>query len=133
MIAYVTLGTNDLPKAHAFYDALMEVVGARRLIELPEHAGFTMYGTAYDRPSVVITNPIDGGTAGVGNGTMVALLMKDRDQVDKFHAKALELGAQDEGAPGLRTPEGPQAFYGAYFRDLDGNKLAAIRVGGEPA
>lgn len=129
MIAYVTLGTNDLPKAHAFYDKLLALIGAKRLMELPEHAGFTMYGTSFDRPSVVITQPIDGGTAGVGNGTMVALHMKDRSQVDEFHAKALELGASDEGAPGLRTPEGPQAFYGAYFRDLDGNKIAAIRVG----
>lgn len=91
MIAYVTLGTNDLPKAHAFYDALMSVVGAKRLVEVPEHGGLTMYGTAHDRPSLVITRPYDGGIAGVGNGTMVALMMKDRGQVDAFYAKALEL------------------------------------------
>jgi predicted lactoylglutathione lyase len=60
---------------------------------------------------------------------MVALVLEERRQVDGFHAKALALGGTDEGAPGLRGPEGPQAFYGAYFRDLDGNKLCAFRIG----
>ena len=131
MIAYVTLGTDDLDRAHAFYDALLGELGARRLMELPDHAGFTMYGTDPGRPSIVVTRPIDGGTAGHGNGTMVAIPVRDRGQVDALHAKALSLGAKDEGAPGLRTPEGPQAFYGAYFRDPDGNKLAVIRIGGK--
>jgi catechol 2,3-dioxygenase-like lactoylglutathione lyase family enzyme len=133
MLAYVTLGTNDLARAHEFYDALLGQLGAKRLMELPEHAGFTMYGTEMGRPSIVITNPIDGGSASVGNGTMVALPMRSRAAVDEFHAKAISLGASDEGAPGLRSPEGPNAFYGAYFRDLDGNKLAAIRIGAAPA
>lgn len=129
MIAYVTLGTNDLERAHAFYDALLAELGARRLMELPEHAGFTMYGTDPRRPSIVITRPIDGGTAGHGNGTMVAIPAGSRAEVDRLHVRALSLGAADEGAPGLRSPEGPQAFYGAYLRDLDGNKLAFIHIG----
>jgi predicted lactoylglutathione lyase len=60
---------------------------------------------------------------------MVALVLKERSQVDALHAKALALGGTDEGAPGVRGAEGPQAFYGAYFRDLDGNKLCAFRIG----
>jgi predicted lactoylglutathione lyase len=60
---------------------------------------------------------------------MVALVLKERRQVDALHAKALALGGTDEGAPGVRGSEGPQAFYGAYFRDLDGNKLCAFRIG----
>ena len=64
-----------------------------------------------------------------GNGNMVAIVVKERAQVDALHAKALALGGTDEGAPGVRGKEGPQAFYGAYFRDLDGNKLCAFRIG----
>ena len=68
-----------------------------------------------------VMKPFDGQAASVGNGTMVALAAKDPEQVQALHAKALALGGQDEGAPGPRGT----GFYGAYFRDLDGNKLAA--------
>jgi len=127
MIGYVTLGTNDLDRARKFYDELTALLGARRLMELPN--GFTMYGARPDRPGLAIKPPYNGGPADPGNGHMTALPVKDRGQVDALHAKALELGASDEGAPGLRGPEGPQAFYGAYFRDLDGNKLCVFRMG----
>ena len=60
---------------------------------------------------------------------MIALVMDERVKVDALHARALALGGQDEGAPGVRGEEGDQAFYGAYFRDLDGNKFCAFRVG----
>lgn len=76
-----------------------------------------------------MTQPYDGGAAAPGNGAMVAIVLDDRGKVDAFHAKALELGGSDEGAPGLRSPEGDRAFYGAYFRDLDGNKFCAFRIG----
>jgi predicted lactoylglutathione lyase len=96
MIGYVTLGTNDLPRAAAFYDALLATLGAKRIWES------------------------DSGIGWAGrNGVMVALSMKGKDAVDAFYAKAIELGAIDEGAPGLRG----ENFYGAYFRDPDGNKL----------
>ena len=104
-------------------------MGAKRLMDQPEHNGFTMYGTSMMEPALAITRPWDGGKASVGNGVMVAIACHRRDRVDAFHAKALELGATDEGAPGLRTPEGPRGFYGAYFRDPDGNKLCAFAVG----
>lgn len=128
MIGYVTVGTNGLERARGFYDTLFAEIGARRVLEIPGN-GFTLYGTGGRRPGLAVVRPHDGGEARPGNGTMVALALESRAQVDSFHAKALELGGSDEGAPGLRGPEGDQAFYGAYFRDLDGNKLCAFRMG----
>ena len=128
MIGYSTVGTNDLYRARAFYDALLAEVGGKRLMELGEN-GFTLYGTAFNRPGLAVTRPYDGEEARPGNGTMIALTVDSRAKVDAVHAKAMELGASDEGAPGLRSPEGDQAFYGAYFRDLDGNKLCAFCLG----
>jgi catechol 2,3-dioxygenase-like lactoylglutathione lyase family enzyme len=127
MIGYVTLGTNDLGKARGFYDSLLGSIGARRLMEMP--SGFTMYGFNFGQPALAITPPYDGEPARAGNGNMAAIVVDSRDKVDGLHAKAMELGGADEGAPGLRSEEGDRAFYGAYFRDLDGNKLCAFRVG----
>lgn len=128
MIGYVTLGTNDIGKARSYYDALLETIGARRLMEFQQN-GFTLYGTGWGKPGIAITNPYNGQAATPGNGNMVAIAMDSREKVDVFHAKALELGGSDEGPPGLRSPEGPQAFYGAYFRDPEGNKICAFRMG----
>jgi catechol 2,3-dioxygenase-like lactoylglutathione lyase family enzyme len=132
MIGYVTLGTNDLDRARAFYDALLAEIGASRKMEFQE-TGFTLYGTGRGAPGLAVTRPYDGGLASVGNGNMAALAMPSRAMVDRLHARALELGGSDEGAPGLRTPEGPRAFYGAYFRDPDGNKLCLFRMGPDAA
>lgn len=127
MIGYVTLGVSDIARARAFYDALFATVGAKQLIAM-EQNGFTMYGIAWDKPSVVITLPYDGGAATPGNGAMVALVMEDRGHVDALHAKALALGGSCEGPPGLREPAS-MGFYGAYFRDPHGNKLCAYKLG----
>ena len=128
MIGYVTLGSNDLDRARAFYDALLGEIGARRLMELPEN-GFTLYGTGFGKPGLAVIKPHNGEPAVPGNGNMVALVMESRGAVDAFHARALALGGTDEGAPGVRGEEGRRAFYGAYFRDPDGNKVCAFRVG----
>lgn len=127
MIGYVTLGTDDLDRSRAFYDALFGEIGASRLMEMD--SGFTLYGTAWGKPGVAVTRPYDGQPARCGNGHMVALAMDSRDKVDRLHARALELGGSDEGPPGVRGEEGERAFYGAYFRDPDGNKLCAFRIG----
>jgi catechol 2,3-dioxygenase-like lactoylglutathione lyase family enzyme len=127
MIGYVTLGSNDLEKARTYYDALFGSMGAGRLMEFGEN--FTMYGTAWGKPAVAITKAYNGEPATAGNGNMVALVLDARDKVDALYAKALELGGSDEGPPGLRGEEGPQAFYGAYFRDPEGNKFCAFRIG----
>ncbi len=122
-VGYVTLGTNDVAKAAAFYDALLGSLGHVRVFE-DEH-GFIAWG-ANDRDALLaITPPFDQQAATVGNGVMVAIRMDSTAEVDALHAKALELGATDEGAPGQRI----EGFYAAYFRDLEGNKLAAFVFG----
>ena len=128
MIGYATIGTNDTERALGFYDDLLGQIGARRVMEFPQN-GFTMYGTGGRKPGLVVTRPYNQEPATAGNGAMVALAMDSRDKVDRLHARALELGGIDEGPPGVRGPDGDRAFYGAYFRDLDGNKLCAFCVG----
>ncbi len=120
MIGYVTLGTNDLARAAGFYDELMALIGAGRFME---EESFIAWAASAEAPGLSVTKPYDGNAATVGNGMMVALAMKTTDQVDALHAKALELGGTDEGAPG---PRGDSGFYAGYFRDLDGNKLSAF-------
>jgi len=119
MIGYITLGTNDLPRAVAFYDALLGELGGKRHMET---ARFVFWGLRPDLPSLGVILPHDGQPASVGNGTMVALAVDSPEQVQAVHAKALALGGVDEGAPGPRGGN----FYGGYFRDLDGNKLNAF-------
>ena len=126
MIGYATIGTNDLERARTFYDALTEVIGAKRVMQLDE--GFTGYAKDISQPMLCVTPPFNGEKAAPGNGMMAALQAESRAEVDALHAKALELGASDEGAPGIRPPE-EMGFYAAYFRDLDGNKLCAFNVG----
>jgi catechol 2,3-dioxygenase-like lactoylglutathione lyase family enzyme len=98
MIGYVTLGSNDLERARAFYSALLAEIGGREVMRLDN--GLTMYGTGRGQPAICITTPYNGKAAVAGNGNMVALVLKERRQVDALHAKALALGGTDEGAPG---------------------------------
>ena len=121
MIGYVTLGTNDMDKAAAFYDALLATLGASRMMEAETFIAWT---TSAGTPAISIIKPADGNAATVGNGVMIAIALDSNDKVDALHAKALELGGTDEGAPGLRG----DTFYAGYFRDLDGNKLNAFHM-----
>ena len=122
MIGYVTLGTNDLPRAAAFYDALLAEIGAKRLWDF---GNAIAWGVSQDKPSLGITRPHDGKAATVGNGVMVALVVDSREKVDRVHRKALELGGKEEGPAGPRS----ENFYAGYFRDLDGNKLNVFFTG----
>jgi predicted lactoylglutathione lyase len=122
MIGYVTLGTNDLAKAAAFYDALLAEIGAKRLMETDR---YIFWGTGMGQPALTLIKPFDGQPASVGNGTMVSLVTDNKDKVNAVHQKAMSLGGKDEGAPG---PRGDGSFYVAYFRDLEGNKLAAFCI-----
>lgn len=119
MIGYVTLGTNDLGAASDFYDALLGTIGAGRFMESDT---FVAWGTGPTAPGLAVNIPYDKNAATVGNGVMIAIALDAPEKVDAFHARALELGGTDEGAPGPRG--GP--FYAGYFRDLDGNKLNAF-------
>jgi catechol 2,3-dioxygenase-like lactoylglutathione lyase family enzyme len=122
MIGYVTIGTNDLKRAAAFYDALLAEVGAKRMMENEQ---FIAWSARPDAPGLGVTQPFDKKPATVGNGVMVALEASSPAQVDALHRKALQLGAKDEGAPGPRGG----GFYAGYFRDLDGNKLNFFHMG----
>lgn len=116
MIGYVTLGTNDLPRAAAFYDELLGVMGAKRFMEEEQ---FTAWAVDPQKPGLAATRPYNGEPATAGNGTMVALAVNSKELVHAVYDKAMELGAKDEGPPGPRG----EFFYAGYFRDLDGNKL----------
>ena len=122
MIGYVTLGTNDLARATSFYDQLFAAMGGKRVWETERGLG---WGASLQAPSLGVMKPFDGRPATVGNGTMVALAVASREEVDRLHALALGLGATDEGKPGERFA----GFYAAYFRDRDGNKLNFFHMG----
>lgn len=116
MIGYVIVGTNDLPRAADFYDALLGQMGARRFMASDR---FIAWGVDPTKPMFSVAKPYDGNPATHGNGSMNAFAVDSPDKVDALYSKAIELGASDEGAPGERM----KGFYAAYFRDLDGNKL----------
>ena len=121
MIGYVTLGTNDLETAKKFYDAVLVGLDGKRTMAMERMQG---YGSGKGAMLALI-KPYDEKAATSGNGAMVALSAPSREVVDKVHADALAHGGKDEGAPGLRG----DTFYGAYFRDLDGNKLCVFKAG----
>ena len=119
MIGYVTLGTNNLDRAAAFYDALLGEIGVGRFMETEQ---FIAWAVSPDTPALSVTRPYDGKPATVGNGTMVALVVDATGKVDRLYHKAIELGGSCEGQAGLRD----EGFYAGYFRDLDGNKLCVF-------
>jgi len=122
MIGYVTLGTNDVPRAAKYYDTLLGALGAKRFME---DERFVAWAVSPDKPGVSVTKPFDGQPASVGNGMMVALAVPSPADVDRLHALALSLGSKDEGPAGPRG----NGFYAGYFRDLDGNKLSFFCFG----
>ena len=121
MVGYATVGTNDLDRATAYYDQVLAVAGARRILEYDRiviwsnEPGGAMFG---------VCTPFNGQPATPGNGCMAGIRADSNDVVDRLHAKALELGGSDEGGPGDRG----NGFYAGYFRDLDGNKLVAFHL-----
>lgn len=122
MFSHVTIGTNDLPRAEAFYAALFTALGVRLRFR-DEAAGMVGWQpTDAERPLFILMRPFDGASAAPGNGAMTAFLAESRAVVDRCHAAALAHGGVCEGPPGLRSHYHP-AYYGAYIRDPDGNKL----------
>ncbi len=122
MIGYTTIGTNDLSKAAAFYDALLGEVGAKRAMEFPT---FIAWANKPGAPMFCVCKPYNGEAATTGNGTMVALAVDSAAKVDALYDKAMSLGASCEGKPGKRMDN----FYAAYFRDPEGNKLNFFFMG----
>ncbi len=121
MIHYITLGTNDLLRARAFYAPALATLG---VVPLQDGDAETSYGPpGAEQPALYVTQPYDGQSATRGNGTMLALTAQTPEQVQAFHTTALAHGGTDEGAPGLRYSP---TFYSCYIRDPDGNKLSAV-------
>lgn len=119
ILSHVSIGTNDLDRALAFYDAVLAAIGAKRVFE---HTDAVAYGRAY--PEFWVGRPLDEKTAQPGNGTHFAFFAVDRAQVEAFHAAALSHGGTDEGAPGPR-PEYGAPYFGCFIRDPDGHKIEA--------
>jgi predicted enzyme related to lactoylglutathione lyase len=123
-IGYVTIGAQDVEQALPFFD---EVFGALGYERGDPDGGWAFYGPKGGAPCIGICRPHDGQAARAGNGIMVAFKADKQEQVHAAHAAALAAGGSDEGAPGFRPPEGT-SFYGAYFRDLVGNKFCVYAV-----
>ena len=115
MIGYVTIGTTDMEKAKAFWSELLEPLGAGLLMDLGRIA---MIGSP-GQPMLAVCTPFDEKPPAHGNGNMIAFAAGSREKADELYARAIELGASDEGPPGERMP----GFYGGYFRDPDGNLI----------
>jgi predicted lactoylglutathione lyase len=122
MIGYVTLGSNDLKKAAAFYDKICAELGMGRFME---NDRLIAWGGPGGGAGFGIALPYDGKSMTVGNGVMAAFSAKDKAHVDRLHQLALSLGGTCEGPPGARS----EHFYAAYFRDPEGNKLNAFVMG----
>jgi catechol 2,3-dioxygenase-like lactoylglutathione lyase family enzyme len=119
IVSHISLGVADLERAAAFYDAVLAVVGARRMVE---HPGAIGYGKVF--PEFWIGLPFDGAAPGVGNGTHVGFLARGKEEVDAFWQAALAQGGTGDGAPGLRPMYSPD-YYGCFVRDPDGHKIEA--------
>lgn len=117
-IGYVCVGTNDFDRAVGFYDGFINAIGGKRLIPTPVGLMYRLGAGGM----IMVTRPLDGKPATIGNGSMLAIQLDNPEQVASAHAKAIELGGTCEGEPG------PRGAFGdfAYFRDLDGNKLAVF-------
>lgn len=125
MIAYVTVGADDLDRAKRFYTAFLPALGYS-LDEGPEGLSYVLPVPPGERPvspDFYVKPTFDGRPASAGNGTMIAFEVQNQQQVRELHAAALAAGGTDEGAPGFRAAYGPH-FYVCYLRDPQGNKLA---------
>jgi len=123
MIAYTMLGSNQPEAAQKFYETVFADAGIKHVFSNPK--GTKFYGNGPGKPLLAIGTPHDDQEATCGNGTMVAIPFDTTDEIDVTYAKAIELGATDDGEPGWRMPD---IFYGAYFRDLDGNKICLCKM-----
>lgn len=122
MFSHVFVGITDFERAFGFYDALMTALNLKLKFRDDDGGWAGWMSPDHPRPLFVIGRPYNGETATPGNGQMCALLAPDRATVARAHAAALALGGTCEGSPGLR-PHYHANYYGAYFRDPDGNKL----------
>jgi catechol 2,3-dioxygenase-like lactoylglutathione lyase family enzyme len=122
MYSHTTVGANDLARAKAFYEAVFAPLGLEVRYSDESLVGWGLPG---GKPQFIVARPFNGEAPSVGNGSMIALLAPKRSVVDACYAAAMGQGGIDEGGPGLR-PHYHRDYYGAYFRDLDGNKICIV-------
>ena len=119
ILSHVSVGVNDFEAAVAFYDRVLEPLG---IVTIMEHPDARAYGKTV--PEFGVQKPFDGKAASVGNGAYFAFLATSKEQVDAFHAAGLAAGGSCDGPPGPRPLYGAP-YYGAFLRDLEGNKIEA--------
>jgi len=125
MIAYVTVGADDITRARQFYSAVLPALGYA-LEEGPEGLSYALPlqpGQPAALPDFYVKTPFDGGPASAGNGAMIAFEARTQQQVRDLHTAALAAGGSDAGQPGFRASYGAR-FYVGYLRDPQGNKIA---------
>jgi catechol 2,3-dioxygenase-like lactoylglutathione lyase family enzyme len=127
MLHHVSVGVSDVMRAARFYDSVLGALGYKRVMEVMP------YGIGYGETTPVfwVQLPHDQSAASVGNGVHVGFVGRSKAVIETFHRAALEAGGRDEGAPGPRPDYGPH-YFGAFVRDLDGNKLEAVLVAAAP-
>lgn len=125
MYSHITVGTANIPRAARFYDDVLRPLGLTRRRTTKAAASYAPEGFEGPNEPFWVLRPLDSGAPSSGNGVTVAFNASSRAAVDAFHAAALSAGGKDEGAPGLRLHYHPH-YYGAYVRDLDGNKICAV-------
>lgn len=130
MFSHVAVGSRDLERAGAFYDAVLAPLGLTRRPVEPDGgpAALCWVGASASLPRFYVYVPFDGAPASTGNGSMVAFLADAPRAVDAAHAAGMAAGGSDEGAPGPRPRYG-DGYYGAYLRDPDGNKIHVVHRG----
>lgn len=123
---YVMIGSNDVGKARIYFDAVLPLIGGEIVADYMPHAFcYLLRGGG----RIWVAPPHNKEAATPGNGNMVGLSCNSEAEVKAAHAMALAKGGTNEGAPGPRPQYGPE-FYGAYVRDLDGNKMSFVYFGG---
>ncbi|MGO4999514.1 VOC family protein [Oceanisphaera sp. W20_SRM_FM3] len=123
MISYITLGVSDLAAAKYFYSELLADQGAKVLIDMDR---ISFIGKSMAAPMLAVCIPFNNAPAHPGNGNMVSFAPGSKQGVDALYHKAIALGASCDGAPGQRIAD---VFYGAYVKDVDGNKLCFNHFG----
>ena len=128
MLGYALVGTNDIERARTFFGPIFAALDMARL---HDSRHMVYWGSSFTGGAVGVCRPFNRNPASSGNGTMLAVHAPSRAAVDVAHRVALQQGAVDKGQPGVRSGEDEATFYGAYFRDPDGNKFCLFRLGVE--
>ena len=123
MLHHVSVGVRDVARAAVFYDPVLATLGYKRVME------FMPYGIGYGEthPVFWVQLPHDRQPSSVGNGVHIGFIARSKEAIHGFHRAALDAGGTNDGEPGPRPDYGP-TYYGAFVRDLDGNKLEAVLV-----